>query len=74
MIILKIFLANRIESVQGIVKIFYLLMSSLVRCHSRLSGILFRKDSGQAGVTDYVITLMYFLVMGDNEPYFAAGH
>ena len=39
-----------------------LLLSSLAGCHSRLSGILLRKDSGRAGVTDKVIILMNFLV------------
>ena len=44
-------------------------MSSLVRCHSRLSGILLKKESGpayrtgrQAGVTIHVIMLVHFLV------------
>ncbi len=39
----------------------FLLMSSLVRRHSGLSGILLKKDSGQAGVTIYFIMLVYFL-------------
>ena len=37
--------------------LFKLLRSSLLRCHSRLSGIFLKKDSGQAGVTDSVIIL-----------------
>lgn len=40
-------------------------MGSLVRCHSRLSGILQGKDSGQAGVTNKSVILMDFAFKED---------